>query len=36
MERIPSKREAALMLGLVTLSQMLNALVAAIENPAVE
>ena len=33
MEGIPSKRETALRLGLVTLSQMLNALVAAVENP---
>jgi uncharacterized protein YbjT (DUF2867 family) len=34
MERIPSKRESALRLGLVTLEQMLNTLVAAVENPA--
>lgn len=34
MERIPSKRETALRLGLVTLPQMLNALVAAVENPS--
>jgi uncharacterized protein YbjT (DUF2867 family) len=34
MERIPSKRETALRLGLVTLQQMLNALVAAVENPS--
>lgn len=34
MERIPSRRETALRLGLVTLPQMLNALVAAVENPA--
>jgi uncharacterized protein YbjT (DUF2867 family) len=32
-ELIPSKREGALRLGLVTLRQMLNALVAAVENP---
>ena len=34
MEHIPSKRETALRLGLVTLQQMLNALVAAVENPS--
>src|ERR1051326_1749252 len=34
MEHIPSKREIALRLGLVTLQQMLNALVAAVENPS--
>lgn len=34
MERIPSRRETALRLGLVTLPQMLNALVAAVEDPA--
>lgn len=34
MERIPSKREMALRLGLVTLQQMLNTLVAAVENPS--
>jgi uncharacterized protein YbjT (DUF2867 family) len=33
MERIPATRESALRLGLVTLSQMLNALVAAISDP---
>jgi uncharacterized protein YbjT (DUF2867 family) len=33
MERIPSTRESALRLGLVTLPQMLNALVFAVENP---
>ena len=33
MERIPKTRDSALRLGLVTLQQMLNALVAAIENP---
>lgn len=33
MERIPFTRESALRLGLVTLPQMLNALVAAVENP---
>jgi uncharacterized protein YbjT (DUF2867 family) len=33
MERIPSTRESALRLGLVTLPQMLNALAAAVENP---
>jgi uncharacterized protein YbjT (DUF2867 family) len=32
MERIPSKRETALRLSLVTLQQMINALVAAVEN----
>jgi len=34
MERLPSKRETALRLGLVTLPQMLSALVAAIEKPS--
>lgn len=34
MEQIPSRRETALRLGLVTLPQMLHALVAAVENPA--
>ena len=34
MEGIPAKRETALRLGLVTLPQMLNALVAAVERPA--
>lgn len=33
MERIPATRESALRLGLVTLRQMLNALVFAVENP---
>jgi len=33
MERIPATRASALRLGLVTLPQMLNALVAAVENP---
>ena len=33
MERLPSTRETALRLGLVTLPQMLGALVAAVENP---
>ena len=33
MKRIPSTRESALRLGLVTRSQMLNTLVAAVENP---
>jgi uncharacterized protein YbjT (DUF2867 family) len=33
-ERIPSKREAARRLGLVTVAQMVNALAAAVENPA--
>jgi uncharacterized protein YbjT (DUF2867 family) len=32
MERIPAPRESTLRLGLVTLQQMLNALVAAIER----
>lgn len=34
MERLPSKREAARRLGLVTLPQMLCALVTAVETPA--
>jgi uncharacterized protein YbjT (DUF2867 family) len=34
LERIPSTRETALRLGLVTLDQMLNALAASIETPA--
>jgi hypothetical protein len=34
MERIPATRASALSLGLVTLPQMLNALVAAVERPA--
>src|SRR5438093_7786346 len=33
-ERLPSTREGARRLGLVTLSQMINALVWAVENPA--
>jgi len=33
MEQIPSTRESALRLGLVTLQQMVDALVSAIENP---
>jgi uncharacterized protein YbjT (DUF2867 family) len=33
-ERIPSTREGARRLGLVTLKQMLNALVAAVDQPA--
>ena len=33
MELIPSTRETALRLGLVTLQQMLSTLVAAVENP---
>jgi uncharacterized protein YbjT (DUF2867 family) len=33
-EKIPSKREAALRLGLVTLDQMVTALAWAVENPA--
>jgi len=33
-ERIPSTREAARRLGLVTVAQMVNALVHAVENPA--
>ena len=32
LERIPSTREGALRLGLVTLAQMTNALIAAVEN----
>ena len=34
LERIPSTRDTALRLGLVTLDQMLNALAASIETPA--
>jgi uncharacterized protein YbjT (DUF2867 family) len=34
MERIPATRESALRLGLVTLQQMLAALVGAVEHPA--
>jgi hypothetical protein len=34
MEGIPAKRETALRLGLVSLPQMLNALVAAVERTA--
>ena len=34
MERIPSKRETALRLGLVTITQMVRSLASAIENPA--
>ncbi len=33
-ERIPSKRESALRLGLVTIDQMLKALVNAVDRPA--
>ena len=33
MEQIPATRESALRLGLVTLEQMLAALIAAVENP---
>ena len=33
-ERLPATRESARRLGLVTISQMLNALVWAVENPA--
>ena len=33
-ERLPPTREGARRLGLVTLKQMLNALVSAVENPA--
>jgi uncharacterized protein YbjT (DUF2867 family) len=33
LEKIPAKREAAERLGLVTIHQMLNALVWAVENP---
>ena len=36
MERVPATRETALRLGLVTLPQMLNALLAAVETPAKE
>ena len=34
MERIPAMRESAKRLGLVTIEQMVNALVRAVENPA--
>ena len=34
MERVPSKRDTARRLGLVTLPQMLRALVHAVETPA--
>jgi uncharacterized protein YbjT (DUF2867 family) len=34
-ERIPSSREAAMRLGLVTLEQMLGTLVSAVENPCI-
>lgn len=34
LERIPSTRDTALRLGLVTIDQMLNALAASIERPA--
>jgi len=34
MERLPSRRETALRLGMVTLPQMLSALIAAIEKPS--
>lgn len=34
LERVPSTRETALRLGLVTLDQMLNALAASVETPA--
>jgi uncharacterized protein YbjT (DUF2867 family) len=34
MERIPGKRETALRLGLVTLSQMVSAMANAVEQPA--
>ena len=33
-ERLPAARDGARRLGLVTLPQMVNALVAAVENPA--
>jgi uncharacterized protein YbjT (DUF2867 family) len=33
-ERIPSKRESARRLGLVTIAQMVHALIHAVENPA--
>jgi hypothetical protein len=35
MERLPSARESARRLGLVTIGQMLATLVGAVENPAV-
>jgi hypothetical protein len=35
-EQLPSTRERALRLGLVTLEQMVMALLAAVENPATE
>jgi hypothetical protein len=34
MEQIPSTRESAQRLGLVTLQQMVGALVQSVENPA--
>jgi hypothetical protein len=34
MERLPSTRDSARRLGLVTIDQMLAALVNAVENPA--
>jgi len=34
MERIPATRESAQRLGLVTIEQMVSALVRSIENPA--
>ena len=34
MERVPSTRESGKRLGLVTIEQMVNALVQAVENPA--
>jgi uncharacterized protein YbjT (DUF2867 family) len=36
MERLPSKRETALRLGLVTHAQMVAALVRAVEDPAAD
>lgn len=34
LERVPSTRDGALRLGLVTLPQMVSALVTAVENPS--
>jgi hypothetical protein len=34
LERVPSTRESALRLGLVTLKQMMAAFISSIENPA--
>jgi len=34
-ERIPSTRQGAMRLGLVTLEQMVRTLVSAVENPSI-